>query len=1495
MTEISSINRLQFRHHGNGNYVSGSTSGETYYYSTDGVFNDRDEAINYLSGITNVKYAAKGLGDKDAAQKFSLFAEPTILRYKNTEDENDPHVILAIGSVTNNMDTLLYNHFCVIDIDKTESEIKELGDDLRAAIKGLSIFTKNTDTLDLYYDKTADGTIISGDVRVAESQIFDNTLYENKLLATKDGLFTFVDMRYDSSNDKITFTVNGDVKEYQVNNNSVVAGWYSRKDESLHLKMNHGDDIVISLEYLIDEWAVEGTNSNTPIVLTREKIGYGSGGDSHGHAESWQDILRADIRLASGVTNNILEKTIDGHYLFVRGTADNILCYRDGQEMTVQSAITECANFKVSNDSRNIIGQKNDGIYATVDLSYDSTTNSLNFTVSNPSDNNKSVTKNLPLNTVETFKNIYYDSVTEELVILYVDGTSEVKTVRIAIGQMLKNWEWNIQNEGHNVKLYKARVVNGDDVVSADVDISTDDYNILVDKGHKLYVQGVADNIKYSTEKSDSGTVKSVLDSLSANSIDVNSRLNETSGKVDSTIANLADEVERSKTEDGALANTLKTLSSKTDSEIARATNKETEIETKFDAALGDPTFGTRNTVRDAVTTLSGLISTVSANTEGKIASVSNFDHSINVNTADKTNPILSVNISNEQIGKLPNLIKLNNDGLYVGVDLTYTFNETGKNFLTFTTTNGSKTIDLQTNSMIDKIYYDTTNEELVIEYTVNGERMDDVKIPVSDLVDEWDVSPNTNGAIYLSKTRNADRNKDIISAEVIISEHADNIILNDNGALYVSNSGISTNAQAIASLTAKTTSLDEELTQEITDRESDVQSIISAITAEINNRISADTTLDTKIESEKTRATTQEVQLSDLIAAETNRATKFDDNISAVVATLQNDLTSEVQSRKDGDNTLSNELTAEINDRKAAIIAANTYIDTRVTEEADARTSADNILTQSLNSEVNSRTSADTELATKIETEKTRAQSEEARIEKALGDEIIRATALDNEHTSSINILQSDLITEATNRINSDYTLSGKIESEISNRVAAITEAKEYVDDKFRTEQDARSTMDNTLANSIKDESTRALSAETEITKTLNSEIKTRQENTESLQSQITSVKDTVTANKTTFVDTPTVDFTDTVIDGGHSITADVKIANADENLIVKSSENEGLYATAHIKYDGATNSISLIGTNGTVLSKEVLGAGSIVNKIYYDQNEKDLVVEYYDGNGVQHTSSFPVADLFNEWEVKNPLEKSAIKLTKISQTGETENIDYIQAQILIFDDNDGDGYADSGDNLICIRDNALYVSGGTNIQETRMLAECTASELETLEKVVLGNVIEGECGSGFTYTPKDDSKFISGATSLTDADSIIDDRLYALSGRVENLLNTTETPTVKMSVSGDAIYSDVKLSHGNRSTADTNIQTDSELTIGTTTDSELTDTNVLRIVDTTTMSQGGYPADISYNGLYLSNVWDCGTYNTNGEGTAYSKYKTDESSTAQNYYNQYYSNNLR
>ena len=1438
---MNTINRLQLRHH-------------------TPVFETREAAIEYI--YSQIRFADEGLAFEDKSYGFSLLGEPTVLLYKNVTEadptgENDPHLIFVIGSATNDGTQYNDNRFCIIDIDKTEKEIEDLWEELEKAIKSLTIFTRDTNTLKLYSEKTEDGTIISGDVVVATSQIFDDARKPNIILSTDDGLFTYVNMEYDKENDLLTFTVNGDTKQWLINNNYLVAGWYSKKDESLHLKCKDETEIVVSLENLIDEWGVEGEASNTPIVLTREEVGYGD--DSlHNHVEPWQDVLKADVRLADR-RYNILKKTSDGRYLYVDGLANNIIFFKDGEEMTVQEALTD-ATKGASNDSTNIIYEKADGYYSTATLKYLNKENKLVFTTSNVTGGTS--VEEIKLNSVEAFKKIVYDPLTETLIIMYVDGNGDIQECDVPIGEMMQDWEWDIVNDGHNVKLHKQRVVGGNDKVSADVAIYEDPDNILVDKNHELFVKGAADNIRYGRN----GNVSDELDKLNANDADINAKLTETSGKVDTLRTEFNAEVNRATSEEQRIEGKLDTeisrstakdaehdskistieqtigdgftidghetvtykfnelsaktntisakvdtidanlglLSAKTEAEIVRANSEEQRIEKKFDDELGDG-FNIRNTVRDEFNRekaervgedarLQAEIDVLSANTEGRLIDVINNDHSIDVDKTDQVRPVISVNLSEEEIEGMPNVIKLNSDGLYAGVDLDYHFESgTSKNVLVFKTTNGTKTFDLKTNSVIDKIYYDPIREAIIIEYTVNGQRMPDVVIPVHDLIDEWRVSEDTNGAIKLSKFRESGATQDVLYAESIISEHEDNILVNDNGALYVSNAQIEQNKADIASLSDK-----------MNEAESDIDSLENALAVEISRAEGEEQRIEEKLDREISRSTTEDDNLWNSLRAEVARSTEKDNEHDGQIA-------EEIQRARNAEHTLQDEIVAE----------------------------------------ATSRTSGDTALDTKINSEITRATNVESNLTSAITSEASRATTKEAELVAKDNEIIAALQQEATDREQGDAELAEAI-------------------------RDAELTFDNTVTARMNKSDGNVVTTDVIVPRDNNIIIVD-----EGIKAYVR--LDYNAASNQLILEKTSVSGTayDTVTLNAGSIIQSIEYDSHTKELVIKYEKT----SEPGVQYETRVNVEDLFNpwlpNNPSVNSAVELTLTRGTGPLGEDQlSSKVLITDDHDGDGKPDGESDNVIEIRNNGLYVNGSAISGAVETAECAKNELRAVEKAVIGHIIaeecgsgytYEANQFGAYINSAtsfasadfvldQNLKRVEDKVDGVSGDT---------ECIDNKANKLYQLLYGATapVMPNCGSGVTYQPYVGACVISGASSFMEADQMLNDQIC----EIMEMWVSGETCTTKSEWVDDGankkMVVDVKLSRGNGVGGE--YVEDEEIIIDNLsgdyidpTNTEFTDTNALRIV--CLVDGGGVTPSIDtpQNGIYLSNVWDCGLY---------------------------------
>lgn len=1558
-------NRLQFRHHGIGSGY------------TDGVFATRDEAVNYIKN--DIRWTDEGLAAADSTYGLSLFAEPTVLRYKNEEDETNPHLILAIGAVSNNSGQYQDNRFCIIDIDKTEKEIADLGDLIDNVEKGLTIIAKASDTLALHTEQTSEGTALSGDVKTAPSWIFDDVKRPNILMKTSDGLFTYVNLEY--KDDKLTFTANGDVKEWDLRENSVVKGYYSNKDESLHLVKKDGEEVVISLDKLIAEWGVEGEASNTPIVLTKEEVGYGNA-SFHNHVEPWQDILKADVRI-SDRAHNILEKSGDGRYLYVDGTADNIFYKHSGDsEISVAKALDKALETRLSIDSKNILWDGPDGFFASTTLEYVPNENKLIFKTSNVTGGTD--VKQIQLNAVEAFKDVYYDTTKEALIITYIDSNGNFGKQEINIGDMLRDWEWDVQNDGHNVLLTKSRVVNGNDKVSADVQIFKDGpHNILQDLGHMLYVKGTADNIAYG----DGLNVKIALDDLTKKTSDLEANVTADSKEIDQIKKVLRNEVERATAKDAELEKAI-------DDEVARATAKDTEhdneiarVETKFDEALGAG-FDAHDTVRDA-------IDAISADTAARVKSVTNEDHSINVDNADATNPVVSVNLSTQTVSveggdPLPNIITLENDGLFATVDLSYVYDpEAKKNQLVFRRNDFVKVIDIQMATTIDKVYYDAATESIVIMYTVNGVQST-ASISMSALIREWTVSDSTEGAIRLTKQEIGSNGPDLLSAEVVIADtHDDNILVNDKGALYVSNSGITKNASDIAALQARAEAIEESV--ETVDGK--VDAVTADLQAEVTRALSAETELNTavakaqgEIEAEVARATAKEneldiriTELSDEVDADKDVISGSIHDLQTQVATLDTNLTNEAKRSTDKDQVHDAAISALTNN-VGTLSAQTATMSQKLDTEVERAKSADTALQNAISALTQTVTDGDAALGQRVG----KLETNVGTLTESLNNEITRSKAIDEDLKTKVQANTSNIASLQTE----DTRLSGVIDTEVTR--AKGEEAK--------------------LQANIDTEVDRATAAEANLQTAIDTERNERISRDGELQQAI----DDATL---TFSDSTSIRLTK---DGSNNVVGELKIATGDNNIIVNDSSNEGVFASVSLKYDGATNKLSLVTSAGEQEGIQ-LGVGSIITEIRYDSDTKELVITYNDALSSEHTLRVPVDELFNEWIVQNPASNSALELSKspngteggadvlsgrvilstapdnmiqiysnglyVPGTGLTqaiEDLECLDGRVAAFEkaiighnitQQCGKGYVfepyvdgqfiskaqsmqhatqlldaaigsafteirDNADNteslgeelnavkneLKVTHDNVMgivvpaggnmaggtafkyqpspsahYISAATSmndadvkldnavfvnseaiadlverLDEADTASACTNNRLNVFETAVLGQTLP-ECGDDYTYQPT--GSIISAATSLMDADKRLSDAIEGIQDSFDSFMTGSQTPTVILSVAEEEgnrrLEGAVRLSHGNRQSGDTDIQTDAELTIKDEGSAELTDTNVLRIVDTTAK---GNADDATYNGLYLSNVWDCGVYTPNGEGTPFNKYMTDD-----------------
>ena len=1336
--------RLQFRHH-------------------DAIFDTREEAISYM--LNDIRNSEVGLANTDRSQTFSLYAEPTVLRYKNADDETNPHIILAVGAVSNQNEGAQYNdnRFCFIDIDNTEREISTLDEKIQQAIESLTLFVSDTNTLRLSIERSDSGNTLSGDVKIPSTALVnDNNAAPNIIKATDNGIFTYVNMTYDKETDKITFTVNGDTNEWDVNNNYLTGGTYSVEDESLHLNMLKGKEIVVSLEELINEWDVEGEDAKSPIVLTRDKVLYEKDtATGHRHVSKWQDTLKADVRISEDVNFNILEKTENNKALYVRGTADNINFFYNGENMKVSDALKECIKKKLSTDNDNIIYERPDGIFATAKLEYDIKGNALIFTSSNQTGG--TTTERFELNTIKIIENARYDKDTESLIFTYITAKGEVQQLSIPLSSLIE--EWTVNNDGHSVRLSKERHPSNDkDVLTADVRVSSLDNNILVEKGDGLYVKGTADNVKYS----DNSSVKDEISS------------------------------------------TKETL----DSEIKRAQNAEKEV--------SDAISDIRTTIGSGFTTdthenITCKIEHLSDDVASKVTSVTAKDNTVVVDNTDTNNPKVGIKVSSfKRDGNIPNLISIQDDGIFAAVDLAY---DEEHNALTFTTTNATKTINLTMNSIVDSIYYDNTKEAIIIEYTVNGKKMPNVEVPVRALINEWTVSDNTDGAIKLTKNVNnktaVDNSQDILSAEIIIDKvHDDNMIVNDNGALYVS-------SRKINDVSSR---LDAEIERSIA-KDGEHTNLIDANKASIAQ-------LDKDVKAEVARATAKDAELTSSVSAIEKKVT----DIGTSSDTVKSDLASEIARAKEKEGELEASLIAET---------------TRAEKE-------------------------ETSIKTNLEKESTRAATAESALSNAITDETARAKAKEGELEASVNDAKLTFVDTTSVKVDATNKSAVKVSAKIANSNNNLITLSNDDEQGLYASVSVQYDVAKDVLSLIGSDGTSVLSTTKLGAGSIVETITYDKDNKELVITYKTAGgrEETVSVSVEDLFNEWEVDSDENNVAielrKAHNVgekdvlTAKVQVLNDPTNML--SINNNKLYVSNEKVEKNATDIASTKTDVATVSGKVETLSGSVKTNLeelkalegaslgVVRPGEKVTYVPHTDAHFINTANSLHGADSLLDVAIFNV--KTDVEEIKTDAEGIKNDVEEIKTDVESVK-TDVKGIKTDVESV------KTDVEGiKTDVAGIKTTSEGTTKELKRLETVI------GVVGNGDTpiVYPNRGNGILDGSTTYADAD----DKLESEVLKLRNLTSSTYTSTAKLYAEGTdtekKLKVDVKVSRGKGSSME-----EGNLVITSVNDAEFSNTNVLRKVEI-----AGESIESNVNGLFLSNSWDCGEYTADDTPTAQNIFDT-------------------
>lgn len=637
-----------------------------------------------------------------------------------------------------------------------------------------------------------------------------------------------------------------------------------------------------------------------------------------------------------------------------------------------------------------------------------------------------------------------------------------------------------------------------------------------------------------------------------------------------------------------------------------------------------------------------------------------------------------------------------------------------------------SHTIGLS--SIVKNAYYDPSTESLIFEFELHDGKTQILNIPVSTLIREWEVdNSNSNKVVELTKEEVIGGGADKLSADVRLFVDKYNILVKQGNTLYVK--GTTDNLQHhdlnlevyLDQLETSVNDISTDLTNEITrakeaeeqlsDNLTDETNRAELVEQELSNAIAneklraeaAETDLTTALNNEIKRSSDKDKEYNDVIANEINRAS----NAEQVLTTaLNNEVSRAIQKENDIVSDL-NKVQSNLDDEVLRATNAEKALDHKID---DLDTKLDNEIQRSKDEDTNHTNRLDgldtsvVNLDKKIDDEIIRAKSEEHNLLDKLKEETERASDEEKSLSDRIDLL-SDKIDQNTDDDNSltnrVTTLESGLTSEISRAKLAEETLQDNIDKEYLRADAAEKAIDHRVDDTNKD---------------LADEIKRSTDKDKELEDRLNNLTNDYNLSVT---DSSSIDLElDTT--SGTNLTAQVKLSDKDGNVL--QSLSSGVYATIDVNYDVATNKI--IFTDGLNTKELQLSAGSIIDKLEYDQTTENLILYYTNASNQQSSVSINVSNLIKEWDVLNDV-NSVITLTKSPHI--IDGIDTISASLKISNkDNQAiqniDGYLFVSNNAKDIVTDKGNVANDLKTLETNLNSEIQRSE--QLDQTLIDNL---------------------------------------------------------------------------------------------------------------------------------------------------------------------------
>lgn len=289
-------------------------------------------------------------------------------------------------------------------------------------------------------------------------------------------------------------------------------------------------------------------NLQSEINQTQTGVGLDSDGSFSPDQETTYLKNATSVMNALRTLDSLINQAINNCNIQSKATDSvNVDILKEANKTTISAQV------KISSELGNDIQVKNDGLYHTIDSEYENGILTIKV--------NGNVRQQHILGLSSLVENAYYDADQESIIIIFKLISGETQKISIPVALLIT--EWQVSNLYPSITLNKVRNIQGPDTLTADVNVSSVNNNILEKKVDGLAVIGISDNIDYKGQ-----TLTNALTTVATNANDANARITNITGIVGNTWqANPAGTYSKNSTD---IANAIylldKTLANKADS-----------------------------------------------------------------------------------------------------------------------------------------------------------------------------------------------------------------------------------------------------------------------------------------------------------------------------------------------------------------------------------------------------------------------------------------------------------------------------------------------------------------------------------------------------------------------------------------------------------------------------------------------------------------------------------------------------------------------------------------------------------------------------------------------------------------------------------------------------------------------------------------------------------------------------------------------------------------